>query len=143
MSGGSVIGVYRKLHPAIRRSVYAAGEDVPVFRAGGLTFGIVICNDSNYPEPALLIAAQGATVLFVPTNTALPLAKAGAGLVDRARNVDATAAVENGLWVVRADVAGECGGLISYGSTGIVNAGGAVVTTPRSMSANIIVAEIG
>src|SRR5262245_6240622 len=44
---GSVVGVYRKLHPAINQSVYAAGHEMPVFRVGDLTFGILICNDSN------------------------------------------------------------------------------------------------
>jgi predicted amidohydrolase len=52
--------------------VYEAGRDVPVFQVGGLTFGIVICNDSNYGEPARLMAARGATALFVPTNNGLP-----------------------------------------------------------------------
>src|SRR5262249_19188651 len=45
-SNGAVIGIYRKLHPAIRRSVYAAGTDIPVFTIQELRFGIQICNDS-------------------------------------------------------------------------------------------------
>jgi len=49
---GSVLGLYRKLYPAIHRSVYEAGREVPVFQVGDLTLGIVICNDSNYFEPA-------------------------------------------------------------------------------------------
>jgi predicted amidohydrolase len=38
---GAVVGVYRKLYPAINRSVYEAGREVPVFQVGELTFGIV------------------------------------------------------------------------------------------------------
>ena len=64
---GSVIGVYRKLHPAINRSVYTAGDEMPVFSVSGLTFGIMICYDSNFPEPARVMASRGATALFVPT----------------------------------------------------------------------------
>ncbi|MDO8678806.1 MAG: hypothetical protein Q7R30_09620 [Acidobacteriota bacterium] len=41
---------------------------MPVFRVGGLAFGIVICNDANYRDPARIMASQGASVLFVPTN---------------------------------------------------------------------------
>ena len=67
---GSVIGLYRKLYPAINRSIYEAGNQMPVFQVGGLTFGIVICNDSNYPEPARIMAARGATALFVPPTMA-------------------------------------------------------------------------
>lgn len=73
---GAVAGVYRKLHPAIRRSVYQAGERMPVFAVGGLTFGILICNDSNFAEPARAMASRGATALFVPTNNGLPPEKA-------------------------------------------------------------------
>ena len=69
---GAVVGLYRKLHPAIRKSIYRAGDRMPVFTVGGLTFGIVICNDSNYPEPARIMASQGATALFVPTQQRPP-----------------------------------------------------------------------
>src|SRR3981081_3476077 len=98
---GSVIGLYRKLYPAINRSIYDAGDRMPVFQVGELTFGIVICNDSNYAEPVKLIAAQGATALFVPTNNGMPPTRGGAELVAEARNVDIATAVENRMWVIR------------------------------------------
>lgn len=110
---GRVAGLYRKLHPAIRRSVYAAGSQTPAFRVAALTFGIVICNDSNYSGPARLTAVQGATVLFVPTNNGLPKEQACPGLVLEARTTDIARDVENRIWVVRADVAGENGEFIS------------------------------
>jgi Carbon-nitrogen hydrolase len=69
---GRVAGLYRKIRPAIGRSVYSPGLETPVFCAGELTFGIVICNDSNHPELSRHIAAQGATALFIPTNNGLP-----------------------------------------------------------------------
>src|SRR6266699_1890099 len=75
---GEVVGLYRKLYPAIRRSVYSAGHEVRVFTIGQLTFGIAICNDSNHRELARLMAEQGATALFVPTNNGLPAKRAGA-----------------------------------------------------------------
>src|SRR5882724_6429654 len=65
---GRVFGLYRQLHPAIRRSVYSPGSATPVFRVGDLTFGIVICYDSTFSEPARTMASQGATALFIPTN---------------------------------------------------------------------------
>src|SRR5689334_12027135 len=42
---GSVIGLYRKLYPAINRSVYDPGDKMPDFAVGGLNFGILICRD--------------------------------------------------------------------------------------------------
>src|SRR5260370_24667938 len=57
---GSVIGVYRKLYPAINKSVYAAGDKMPVFTVGNLTFGVVICLDSTHYQPSRIIAAHAA-----------------------------------------------------------------------------------
>jgi predicted amidohydrolase len=138
---GSVVGVYRKLHPAINRSVYSAGRETPVFHVGPLTLGIVICNDSNYSEPAMLMARRGAMVLFVPTNNGLPPEHA-AEVVAQSRSADIARAVENGLWVVRADVAGRAGELVSYGSSGIVDPKGMVMQTARELNDDLIVAEI-
>jgi predicted amidohydrolase len=139
---GSVVGLYRKLYPAINRSVYEAGCKVPVFQVGELTLGIVICNDSNYLEPARLMAAHGATALFVPTNNGLPPTRAHAGLVTQSRNVDVARAVENSIWVIRADVAGRTDELLSYGSSGIVDPDGMIVQSARQLNEDLIVAEI-
>ena len=126
----------------IRRSVYEAGHEIPVFRIGELTLGIVICNDSNDPELAKTMRGRGATVLFVPTNNGLPPAKASARLVDEARRVDIAIATENSMWVVRADVAGRTEALVSYGSSAIVAPDGTVVQSARQLSEDLIIAEI-
>jgi len=139
---GRVAGLYRKLHPAIRRSVYAAGSQTLVFRVGGLTFGIVICCDSNYPEPVRFMAAQGAAALFVPTNNGLPNKRDHPELVAEARKADIARALENRIWVIRADVAGQNGELMSYGSSGIVDPDGRVVAQARRQSTDVLVADI-
>ncbi len=137
---GAVAGLYRKLHPAIRKSVYRAGDRTPVFTVGGLTFGIVICYDSNFPEPARLMASQGATALFVPTNNGLPLDREEVG--GDARKADIARARENGVWVIRADVAGRTGDLVSYGSSGIVNPQGTVLQSAQRLTEGLLVAEL-
>jgi 5-aminopentanamidase len=139
---GSVVGLYRKLYPAIHRSVYEPGREIPVFKVGELTLGIIICNDSNYFEPARLMAAQGATALFIPTNNGLPPTRACAELVAEARKVDIATAIENSMWVIRADVAGRTDKLESYGSSAIIDPDGMVVQSARQLSDDLIVAEI-
>src|SRR5262245_37950878 len=139
---GSVVGLYRKLYPAINRSVYKAGDKLPVFTIGELTFGILICLDSNYFEPARIMASQGATALFVPTNNGLPPARADAELVAQARKVDIARAIENSAWVIRADVAGRTRDLVSYGSSGIVDPDGIALQSAQTFSAGVIVADI-
>jgi predicted amidohydrolase len=137
---GAVVGLYRKLHPAIRRSVYQAGDQTPVFTVGGLTFGIIICNDSNDPEPARIMASQGATTLFVPSNTGLPPERAD--VVAQSRNADIALAVENSVSVLRADVAGRTADLISYGSSGIVGPDGRVLQSAQRLMEDLLAADL-
>jgi predicted amidohydrolase len=137
-----VTGLYRKLHPAIRRSVYSPGSATPVFRVGELTFGIVICYDSMFSEPVRTMAAQGATALFIPTNNALPHKRAHSELVQEARASDVARAVENRLWVIRADVAGANSDLISYGSSEIVTPSGKVVREANRHRADLLIADV-
>jgi predicted amidohydrolase len=137
---GSVIGLYRKLYPAINRSIYTAGDRMPVFQIDGLTFGIMICNDSNYPEPARMMAAKGATALFIPTNNGLPPEKAD--VAAHARKVDVALAREHGVSVIRADVAGRADGMVSYGSSGIVDSRGSVLQSTQPLTEDLIVADL-
>jgi predicted amidohydrolase len=137
---GAVAGVYRKLHPAIRKSIYRAGDRMPVFTVGGLTFGIIICNDSNFSEPARIMASQGATALFVPTNNGLPLERADVG--GDARKADIARARGNSVWVIRADVAGRTADLVSYGSSGVVNPDGVVLQSAKRLTEDLLVADL-
>lgn len=139
---GRVTGVYRKLHPAIRRSVYSPGSATPVFRVGELTFGIVICYDSTFSEPARAMAAQGATALFIPTNNGLPKNHAYPELVHEARASDLARAVENRVWVIRADVAGANLELISHGSSEIVDPNGNVIREAIRQRTDLLVADV-
>ena len=139
---GTVAGVYRKRHPAIRQSIYHAGCDVPVFRVAALTFGIAICNDSNFPELANQMASRGATVLFIPSNNALPPRNGGAEIVKEARSVDVATAIATGMWVIRADVAGRATQLTSHGSSAIVDPKGIVVRSALALSEDMIAATV-
>src|SRR4029079_10663013 len=139
---GSVVGVYRKLHPAINKSVYSAGEAMPVFTVGGLTFGVIICLDSTFAQPASVMASRGATALFIPTNNGLPIKRANPDIIADARRFDIARAMENHMSVVRADVAGQADNLLSYGSSGVVDFDGRVLATARRLSADLVVSDI-
>ena len=113
---------------------------MPAFQVGGLTFGIVICNDSNDPAPARMKDSKGATALFIPTNNSLPPEKAGVAV--HARNVDIARAIENGVSVILADVAGCTDGKVSYGSSGIVDSHGNVLQSAQQLTEKLIVADL-
>jgi predicted amidohydrolase len=137
---GKVVGLYRKRYPAIRRSVYSAGDQSPVFTVGGLSFGIMICNDSNYPELAASMAACGARVIFLPGNNGLSPEKADVVALTRA--VDIARARDNRVMIVRADVAGRTADRVSFGSSAIVDARGTVLQIGQPLREDILVAEI-
>jgi len=137
---GEIIGTYRKMYPAIRKSVYSPGRGATVFRIGEASIGILICNDSNHPHVARSLVAEGARVLFIPTNNALPPALAE--VTAAARKVDRVTARENNVWVVRADVAGESNGLISYGSSAITDPSGVVVCAGGRLSEDLLIADV-
>jgi predicted amidohydrolase len=137
---GRVVGIYRKRHPAIRRSVYSAGDQSPVFAVGFLSFGIMICNDSNYPELAADMAARGAGVIFVPSNNSLRAERADVVALSRA--VDIARARDNHVMIVRADVAGHTADRVSFGSSAIVDARGTVLRAGAALREDILVAEV-
>jgi predicted amidohydrolase len=129
---GTVLGIYRKRHPAIRHSCYTAGTETSTFAIAGGTVGILICRDSIHANLAATLVQQGAQVLCVPTNNGMPPDRGGVRLIDDVRTLDMQYATTLGVPVVRADVFGQYGGLTSPGAsmvtlpTGLqVRAGGA------------------
>jgi predicted amidohydrolase len=137
---GTVAGLCRKVHPAINTSIYEAGDQLPVFHIGGLTFGILICNDSNYLEPARIMVSRGATALFIPTNNGLPPEKAD--VVADTRSRDIARGRELTVSVIRADVAGRADGMVSYGSSVIVDPDGRVLQSAQRLREDLIVADL-
>jgi len=139
---GRVAGVYRKRHPAINRSVYEPGTQTPVFTVAGLTFGIVICRDSTFAEPARLMADQGAAAIFVPTNGGLPSSRKHTVIAADVRKDDIARATENRVTVIRADVTGRAGDLVSVGSSEIVGPDGVVVAHAQPFTTGLLVADV-
>jgi predicted amidohydrolase len=120
--------------------VYSAGDESPIFTVGSLSFGIMICNDSNFPELAVDMVARGAKTIFVPTNNSLPPERAD--VVAWSRAVDIARARDNGVMIVRADVAGRAANRVSFGSSAVVDAGGMVLRTGAALSEDILVAGV-
>ena len=137
---GKVVGIYRKMRPATRRSIYSPGEELQVFEVKGLKFGIQICNDSNFPEQTAELVARGARVLFIPSNNALPHAKAD--VVQLAREIDRSLAVGNSIYVVRADVAGTLDDFTAYGTSKIIDPTGNILSEAAMFEVDLLNAMI-
>ena len=142
MHRGEIVGVYRKMHPAINRSVYRAGSRLSLFRIGNLTFGVLICLDSTVEEHSTDIVSRGATALFIPTNNGMPQLRSTTNLVERRHAQDILCASRNRMSVIRADVAGRANGLVSYGSSGIFNHKGEPLAEATQLEPCLLVADI-
>jgi predicted amidohydrolase len=70
---GSLLG---KCHKTILtesdQQVFSTDLDLPVFEAKGIKFGVVICHDTSFVEPALYLRWQGARLLFTPHYNDIP-----------------------------------------------------------------------
>lgn len=65
---GELVGHYRKVHMgAGERACWAQGAEFPVFETALGRLGMLICFDRQLPEPARILALQGAELLLVPT----------------------------------------------------------------------------
>lgn len=70
---GKLLGKYHKTMLTDEdKRVFASDLDFPVFEAKGIKFGVVICADTSYVEPALLLRWKGARLLFTPHYNDIP-----------------------------------------------------------------------
>lgn len=69
---GKLLGIQRKHY--LYHDYFTSDNRFLAFQSKGVTFGVVICLDTNYFEPSRLLALQGATILFTPMCNTVPLA---------------------------------------------------------------------
>jgi len=63
--GGRLLGSYRKLTIKDEEDLwFAPGQGVPIFKHGGLPFGIAICSDISNEQVFAACARQGARIVF-------------------------------------------------------------------------------
>lgn len=137
--GGRVLGVQRKLFP--REAAFDQGEDLPLHHHGELSFGVVICYDTNFVEPSRLLALAGTRLLACPLNNDLPADVTRRWKV-RSRTTFIARAVENDCWVIAADVAGTAGEREGIGATRIVAPDGSIVGEAPAGEPALLVADI-
>ena len=96
MGPQGLVGKYRKTHSFISENTWAKDGDLglPVFETELGKLGGLICMDASFPEPARLLALQGADVICFLTNWLFEKAPAPAWM---------TRAFENGVYLVAAN----------------------------------------
>jgi len=95
---GELLGTYSKAFPCF--SYFTPGREFPVFERSGVTFGVLICADGGYIEPARILALKGARLLFAPHYNYLR-PQALINHFQKVRSDHTARAVENGVWFLR------------------------------------------
>jgi predicted amidohydrolase len=142
VTGGRLLGRYRKTHLTDGERVFTAGDDYPVFGCGPLRFGINICYDTRFPQAAAAVADGGARVLAVPAQNMMRREKAF-WWQERHNRIRAERVRETGMWLISADVTGQRDPTrIGLGPTCVINPAGQVVAQVPSGTTGIAVAAI-
>ena len=107
-------------------------------------FGILICNDIWYAEPARILAHKGAELILVPTNSGH--LRRDNTLKNRFRTRGETLAVaravDNTVSIVQADVAGEQQGRFALGCSRILDPDGAVLAVADPQTVGLVIADL-
>lgn len=142
---GHVLGTYSKC--SAYQKFHKQGRDFPVFERGGVKFGVIICSDGGYIEPARILALKGARIIFAPHFNYI----GAKGLIAHFQHVraDHTArAVENDVWFVRGNnvVLGPESGLsydgVGYGDSYVIDPFGEMIVRSRRHREDFIFVDV-
>lgn len=116
---GQSIGRHRKLllPPGFEGDHFTSGTECDLFELGGLTIGILVCYDVEFPENLRHVALAGADIVAVPTALG-----ASWGVVSE--KVVPTRAFENGVYLCYANYCGTENGAGYFGGSCIVGPDG-------------------
>jgi predicted amidohydrolase len=98
---GRLVGTYSKTYAYLPYET--RGEAFPVFDRRGIKFGIAICADTSYIEPARILAMKGAQIIFTPHFNYIDYEHV-ANHTTEVRNHHIAIAIDNGVYVARANV---------------------------------------
>jgi predicted amidohydrolase len=144
---GHLLGTYSKCTAYM--PFHKQGRDFPVFRRGELTFGVIICADGGYIEPARILAAKGAKVIFAPHYNYIR-SPGVLGHFMRVRADHTARAVENAVYFVRGNnvvlgpqdtgIAGHSG--VGYGDSYVIDPSGEIVARTARHREDYLAVEI-
>jgi predicted amidohydrolase len=97
---GQLLGTYSKAFPCY--AYFTPGREFPVFSRGDVRFGVIICADGAFIEPARILALKGARIIFAPHYNYLDKSWVVTHYA-MVRQDHQARAVENGVWFMRAN----------------------------------------
>jgi predicted amidohydrolase len=146
LDGGRVAGHYTKtmLTGGDWHLMGFYDDELPVFDAKGVRFGIIICHDSSFPEVAATLAWKGARIIFSPHFNSI-----GRDRMDDhrtiVRNNNMGIAAHYNVVVVRSNSVGHWsdGDRYGYGDSAIFGPNGAPLAEAGLFAEKLITADVG
>jgi predicted amidohydrolase len=144
---GHLLGIYSKC--AAYQKFHKQGRTFPVFERSGVKFGVIICADGGYIEPARILALKGARIIFAPHFNVIGADGVLAHFM-KVRSDHTARAIENSVWFVRgnnvvldpAKSGLERGPGVGYGDSYIMDPGGEIVVRSRRHVEDFIIADV-
>lgn len=135
LDGGTVYGVYRKVHQPLGESMsYAAGSRYGVYDTPVGRVGLQICYDKAFPEAARIMALDGAQI--IANLSAWPAARTAPAenlqedrWTYRFNLFDMARALDNQVFWMASNQSGTFGSLRYVGNAKIVDPGGNILAT--------------
>jgi predicted amidohydrolase len=143
--GGRLLGTYSKAFAYM--PFHKKGREFPVFERNGVKFGVVICADGGYVEPARILALKGARILFSPHYNYIRQDY----LINHFQHVrsdHAARATENAVWFLRGNnvARGRDPNMsydgVGYGDSYLVDPFGEIVVRSRRHVEDFIQADV-
>jgi predicted amidohydrolase len=120
---------------------FTKGEDTLSFVVRGIKCGVLICRDQNSPELAQRYAREGVKAIFFLAAHYYPPAEARKKF-DKNRALPIARAVENGIYVLKANAVGSQEATVSLGGSLIVSLEGLVICEADMTNEIILHCEI-
>ena len=146
LDGGRVAGSYSKTMLTggdAKKMRFCDDDDLPVFEAKGVRFGVIICHDSSFPEIAATLAWKGARIIFSPHYNSLPREKMDEHRTV-VRNNHVGIAVHYGVVVARSNVIGVSADRtrLGYGDSAIFSPLGTPLAEAGLFTERLVTADV-
>lgn len=143
---GHILGTYSKCFAYM--PFHKQGREFPVFERGGVKFGVIICADGGYIEPARILALKGARIIFAPHFNYIGTKR----LIyhfQKVRSDHVARAIENQVFFVRGNnvIVGETDGFDrpagqGYGDSYVLDPNGEMVVRSRRGHEDFLFADV-
>ena len=145
---GHLLGTYSKC--AAYLPFHKQGRSFPIFEHQGVKFGVLICADGGYIDPARILALKGARIIFAPHFNAIPPTGV-LGHYTQVRADHTARAVENSVYFIRGNnvvLDPKKSGIrsqperIGYGDSYIMDPLGEIIVRSRRQHEDFILADV-